>query len=90
MVRKSGKTNKKWQKSGKYMGFWNKSGKFFFKHQILSVQIYQIPQRIKGNSGNFQVEENLRETQGNSGSFDFRYKIQGSFKILKISRNLFC
>ena len=59
-------------------------------------------QWIQGNSGNFQVEENLRETQGISGkfdlffklretqgSFDFFLKIQGSFKILKISRYFF-
>ena len=59
-------------------------------------------QGIQGNSGNFQVEENLRETQGNSGSFhlffklretqrifEFFKKVQGSFKILKISENFF-
>ena len=34
-------------------------------------------QGIQGTSVNFQVEENLRETQG---SFDFFLKIQGSFK----------
>ena len=33
-------------------------------------------QGIQGNSGNFQVEENLRETQG---SFDFLLKISGKF-----------
>ena len=45
--KKSGKTLKKWQKSGENGGFWKKSGKSeektFKKHQILSVQLYQIP-----------------------------------------------
>ena len=55
-------------------------------------------QGIQGISGNFQVEENLREIQGNSGNFDLFFKfretqgsldyfqkIQENFKILKIS-----
>ena len=62
----------------------------------------QGTQEIQGNLGNFQVEENLRETQGNSGSFhlffklretqgnfEFFKKVQGSFKILKISGKFF-
>ena len=35
-----------------------------------------------GNSGNFKVEENLRETQGNSRNLDLFFKLkktQGSF-----------
>ena len=41
-------------------------------------------QGIQANSGNFQVEENLRETQGISGNFDLFFKLretQGSFDI---------
>ena len=42
----------------------------------------QGTQGIQRNSGNFQVEENLRETQGISGNFDLFFKLretQGSF-----------
>ena len=65
----------------------------------------QGTQGIQGNSGNFQVKEisgKLRETQEISGnfnlsfilretqwSFDFYWKIQGSFKIYKISEKVF-
>ena len=52
----------------------------------------QGTQGIQGNSGNFQVEENLRKTKRNSGNFDLIYKLretQGSFKIIKISRKFF-
>ena len=31
---------------------------------------------IQGNSGNFQVEENLWETQGISGNFDLFFKLR--------------
>ena len=33
-------------------------------------------QGIQGNSGNFQVEENLRETSGISGNFDLYFKLR--------------
>ena len=33
-------------------------------------------QGIQGISGNFQVEENLRESQGNSGNFDLFFKLR--------------
>ena len=39
-------------------------------------------QGIQGNSGNFKVEENLKETQGISGNFNLFFKLretQGSF-----------
>ena len=36
----------------------------------------QGTQGILWNSGNFQVEENLRETQGISGSFDLFLKLR--------------
>ena len=39
-------------------------------------------QGIQENSGNFQVEENLRETQGIPGKFDIFFKLretQGTF-----------
>ena len=52
----------------------------------------QGTQGIQGNSRNFQVEENLRETQGDSGNlreFWFIFETQGSFKISKISEELF-
>ena len=42
----------------------------------------QGTQGIQGNSRNFQVEENLRETQEISGNFDLFFKLretQGSF-----------
>ena len=39
-----------------------------------------------GNSGNFDLFLKLRETQE---SFDFLKKVQGSFKILKISGKFF-
>ena len=32
-------------------------------------------QGIQENSGNFQFEENLRETQGNSGNFDLFFRL---------------
>ena len=37
---------------------------------ITGLQHTQGTQGIQENSGNFQVIENLRETQGNSGNFD--------------------
>ena len=40
---KTKKNDKSQENSGKNGGFWKKSGIFFFKYQILSVQIYQIP-----------------------------------------------
>ena len=41
MSEKTKKNDKSQENSGKNGGFWKKSG-IFFKHQILSVQIYQI------------------------------------------------
>ena len=49
----------------------------------------QGTQGIQGNSGNFQVEENLRETQGILIYFFKLRETQGSCKILKILRNFF-
>ena len=49
------------------------------------LPLTQGNQGTQGNSENFQVEKNPSEAQG---SFDFFYKIQGSFKILK-SKDIF-
>ena len=59
-----------------------------------NCQIFRIntglphTQGIQGNSGNFEVKENLRKTQGNSGNFDLFFKLretQGSFVFSKKS-----
>ena len=51
---------------------------------LLIINFAGLPhtQGIQGNSGNFQVEENIRETQVISGNFDLFLKLrktQGSF-----------
>ena len=67
---------------------------FKYSCKNFSEQNLGLPhtQGTQGNSGNFQVDENLRKfgliflTQG---SFDFFKKVQGNFKILKISKYFF-
>ena len=53
-----------------------------FSEQNLGLPHTQGTQGNQGNSGNFQVKENLRQTQG---SFNFFFKIQGSFKTINFS-----
>ena len=57
-------------------------GKIQLKSFSLIIAGLPHTQGIQGNSENFQVEENLRENQGISGSFDLFFKLretQGSF-----------
>ena len=45
-------------------------------------------QGIQGNSGNFQVEENLREIQGISGNFDLFFKLREVLIFIKKFREV--
>ena len=42
-----------------------------FSKFSLNITGLPHPQEIQGNSRNFQIVENLKETQKNSGNFDF-------------------
>ena len=59
----------------------NKDLAFLMKSVVITgLPHIQGTQGIQGNSGKFQVEENLRETQGNSRNFDFFFN-SGKFQF---------